>query len=108
MRKAKTLKKLKEATWKELPIGTINLDVGNTIYNLTGTWRSGKKPNFIPDNCIHCFFCWVYCPDSAIIVKNGEVQGINYDYCKGCGICSVECPSKPKAIEMVKEEVLLD
>jgi Pyruvate:ferredoxin oxidoreductase and related 2-oxoacid:ferredoxin oxidoreductases, delta subunit len=26
---------------------------------------------------------------------------INYDYCKGCGICANECPTK--AIEMVPE-----
>lgn len=27
---------------------------------------------------------------------------IDYDYCKGCGICSNVCPVK--AIEMVREE----
>ncbi len=27
----------------------------------------------------------------------------NYDYCKGCGICAVECPCG--AIKMVPEEV---
>jgi pyruvate ferredoxin oxidoreductase delta subunit len=29
------------------------------------------------------------------------VARIDYDYCKGCGICAVECPRK--AIEMVPE-----
>jgi len=24
--------------------------------------------------------------------KTGEVRNINYDYCKGCGLCVVECP----------------
>jgi len=98
---------MKKETWKELTIGTINLDAGNSVKNLTGTWRSGKKPQFIEEKCIQCFFCWLYCPHSAILVDGDEVKGINYDYCTGCGICSVECPPKEKAIVMVKEEVKL-
>ena len=98
---------MKKETWKELTIGTINLDAGNSVKNLTGTWRSGKKPQFIEEKCIQCFFCWLYCPHSAILVEGDEVKGINYDYCTGCGMCSVECPPKEKAIVMVKEEVKL-
>ncbi len=98
---------MKKETWKELTIGTINLDAGNSVKNLTGTWRSGKKPQFIEEKCIQCFFCWLYCPHSAILVEGDEVKGIDYDYCTGCGICSVECPTKEKAIIMVKEEVKL-
>ena len=98
---------MKKETWKELTIGTINLDAGNSVKNLTGSWRSGKKPQFIPEKCIQCFFCWLYCPHSAILVEGDEVKGINYDYCTGCGICSVECPTKEKAIVMVKEEMKL-
>ncbi len=98
---------MKKETWKELTIGTINLDAGNSVKNLTGTWRSGKKPQFIEEKCIQCFFCWLYCPHSAILVEGDEVKGINYDYCTGCGICSVECPPKEKAIVMVKEELKL-
>jgi pyruvate ferredoxin oxidoreductase delta subunit len=98
---------MKKETWKELTIGTINLDAGNSVKNLTGSWRSGKKPQFIEEKCIQCFFCWLYCPHSAILVEGDEVKGINYDYCTGCGICSVECPPKEKAIVMVKEEMKL-
>ena len=98
---------MKKETWKELTIGTINLDAGNSVKNLTGTWRSGRKPQFIEEKCIQCFFCWLYCPHSAILVEGDEVKGINYDYCTGCGMCSVECPPKEKAIIMVKEEVKL-
>ncbi|MEM0162792.1 MAG: 4Fe-4S binding protein, partial [Thermoproteota archaeon] len=42
------------------------------------------------------------CPDSAILRKGNKVE-VNYDYCKGCGICANECPTK--AINMEKEEV---
>ncbi|NIM89479.1 MAG: 4Fe-4S dicluster domain-containing protein [Candidatus Aminicenantes bacterium] len=98
---------MKKESWKELTLGTINLDAGNSVKNLTGTWRSGKKPQFIEERCIQCFFCWLYCPHFAIEVDGDKVRGINYDYCTGCGICSVECPTKEKAIVMVKEEVKL-
>ena len=98
---------MRKETWKELTIGTINLDAGNSVKNLTGTWRSGKKPQFIEEHCIQCFFCWLYCPHFTIFVEDGEVTGINYDYCTGCGMCSVECPTKEKSIVMVEEELEL-
>ena len=41
------------------------------------------------------------CPDSAVYVKD-EIYVIDYDYCKGCGLCAYECPTE--AIEMVPEE----
>jgi pyruvate ferredoxin oxidoreductase delta subunit len=41
-----------------------------------------------------------YCPVNSIYFDNGAFL-ISYDFCKGCGICSVECPKK--AIDMVPE-----
>jgi D-alanyl-D-alanine carboxypeptidase len=32
------------------------------------------------------------------------VTGIDYDFCKGCGICARECPDKIKAITMEEEK----
>ena len=52
------------------------------------------------DKCIKCGLCWIYCPDEAIFIENGEYE-INLDYCKGCGICSKECWTG--AITMVDE-----
>ncbi len=98
---------MSKENWKELTIGTINLDAGNSVRNLTGTWRSGQKPEFLEEHCIQCLFCWLYCPHFAIRVEDGEVKGINYDYCTGCGMCSVECPTKEKSIVMIKEEIEL-
>jgi pyruvate ferredoxin oxidoreductase delta subunit len=40
----------------------------------------------------------MYCPEGAID-QNLE---IDYNFCKGCGICANECPKK--AIEMLLEE----
>jgi NADPH-dependent glutamate synthase beta subunit-like oxidoreductase len=45
-------------------------------------------------NCLQCDNCYGVCPDNAVI-KTGEEKVpyiFNYDYCKGCGICSSECP----------------
>ncbi|MFA5421099.1 MAG: 4Fe-4S binding protein [Patescibacteria group bacterium] len=44
------------------------------------------------------------CPDSAAFLKpvNGQIKAhVNYDYCKGCGLCAKECPVK--AIRMEEE-----
>ena len=43
------------------------------------------------------------CPDSAILVEDAKVVGIDLEHCKGCGICAAECPPKVKAIKMVLE-----
>ena len=89
----------------ELEPGGINREAGNSVKNFTGAFRKGEKPEFDETTCINCFFCWVFCPDNAIIVENDKITGINYDYCKGCGVCVNECPVKndPKPLIMVKE-----
>ena len=44
-------------------------------------------------NCFACDNCFGVCPDNAV-KKTGIGKGyaIDYDYCKGCGICVAECP----------------
>jgi len=67
----------------------------------TNEWRI-ERPVIDQDKCIKCLLCWAFCPDSTIIRHDNDSVDINYDYCKGCGICANECPTK--AITM-KEEV---
>ena len=44
-------------------------------------------------NCFECDNCYGICPDNAVIkLGPGQRFLFNYDYCKGCGICAVECP----------------
>ncbi len=86
--------------WKELPIGGVITEAGNTVNYETGSWRT-FKPVVDKTKCIHCLFCWIYCPDSSVIVSEGKMDGFNYKHCKGCGICAEVCPKK--CIEMVKE-----
>jgi pyruvate ferredoxin oxidoreductase delta subunit len=78
--------------WKTLMPGNVNGDAGNSLKNLTGIMRVGRKPEFNQAACTQCLICWLYCPDNAIIIEKEKVEGINFDYCKGCGICIRECP----------------
>ena len=52
-------------------------------------------------NCFGCDNCYGVCPDNAIVKLGDGQYEIDYDYCKGCGLCAVECPSG--AIEMEPE-----
>ncbi|HEX6937093.1 MAG TPA: NAD(P)-binding protein [Actinomycetes bacterium] len=56
-------------------------------------------------NCFECDNCFGVCPDNAIVKlaepRDGRMYAIDYDYCKGCGLCVEECPSG--AISIVPE-----
>ncbi len=41
--------------------------------------------------CNFCDNCWMYCPDVAIVRLEDSYE-VNYDFCKGCLVCVVECP----------------
>ena len=55
-------------------------------------------------NCFSCDNCFGVCPDNAVLKPgpDGAPYAFDLDYCKGCGLCVVECPCG--AIEMVAEE----
>ena len=88
-------------TWKEIPIGGIIDKAGSAKEYKTGDWRT-FKPVKDEKKCINCMICWIYCPDSSILAKDGKQAGFDYGHCKGCGICASVCPVK--CIQMVKEE----
>jgi NADPH-dependent glutamate synthase beta subunit-like oxidoreductase len=52
--------------------------------------------------CNECENCYVFCPDASII-KTEEIlsRQVDYDFCKGCGICFSECP---RGVISLKEE----
>ena len=50
--------------------------------------------------CNMCKTCWFNCPDICVNVTD-SVE-FDYDHCKGCGVCSQECPRG--LIEMVEDK----
>lgn len=92
---------MKTKSWKEIPIGGLITEAGNARNYNTGDWRT-FIPVWTEEKCIHCFICWVNCPDTSILVAEDKMTGIDFDHCKGCGICANVCPKD--AIEMIKEK----
>jgi 2-oxoacid:acceptor oxidoreductase delta subunit (pyruvate/2-ketoisovalerate family) len=91
---------MKEKGWREITWGGLVLEPGSAIEYETGTWRA-FRPIIELEKCTHCMFCWIYCPDGAILVEDSKVKGIDLKHCKGCGICAQECPRK--VITMMEE-----
>jgi len=87
-------------SWRELGIAPIITEAGSSVKYKTGSWRA-LRPVIDQSRCIKCLLCWIYCPEPAIVRKEDDSVEIDYDYCKGCGICAHECPVK--AITMVEE-----
>lgn len=90
--------------WKEperiskYPVGS-TCD-GGTLVTINAGWRV-LRPVIDQEKCVNCLKCFLFCPD-GVISKGEEKLTIDYDYCKGCGVCAYEC--KLGAIDMVKEE----
>ncbi len=82
----------RQSTFDEVVQG---FDESNALYEARRCMSCG--------NCFSCDNCYGVCPDNAVLKlgEPGERYAIDYDFCKGCGLCVAECPSG--AIEMVPE-----
>ncbi len=87
---------------------------GGSLTNKTGAWRS-MRPVFKHEACIGCKACELVCPEGCVfenpaeqhVLEKPKRREVNHrdfdpDYCKGCGMCAIECPVDD--IDMVLEE----
>lgn len=93
--------KTKKRAWEELPEGATIPEGGTAKKYVTGGWRT-ERPVWDEEKCSQCLQCYMFCPDSSIVVKDGKMVSIDLEHCKGCGICARECPKF--CIEMVPED----
>ena len=95
-----------DPAWQDLPLGGVIVQAGNAVDYQTGGWRSFRpeinwKTTPSTKGCTHCLLCWLYCPDSSMIVLENKLRGVDLEHCKGCGICARVCPVH--CITMVEE-----
>jgi len=93
--------------WIDLPLEPASVaapDVfaaATSVAVRTGLWRT-LRPVIEPERCHRCtWVCTTACPDGAIRVGAGGGPEIDYDHCKGCGVCIAVCPAH--AIHAVPE-----
>ena len=89
--------------WRELPPIPISFPIDASI-GRTGDWRTFRP--IILEGCNKCGICWMYCPEGIISKKGDGSFEIDYNYCKGSGICAKECPTNN--IKMVRESEVDD
>jgi 2-oxoacid:acceptor oxidoreductase delta subunit (pyruvate/2-ketoisovalerate family) len=77
--------------WQELPPGGV-VEPAGAVQPHTGDWRTAGRPVARLDRCINCLLCWLYCPDSAVVLEGETFVGFDYDFCKGCELCVEVCP----------------
>lgn len=85
------------------PIGGIIHTQANSIKKELSGSREGFLPQLNLDKCIHCSHCDTACPDYCFVWEEGVdkrgrpqmfLQGIDYQYCKGCLKCVDACPTE--------------
>ena len=69
----------------------------------TGNWRV-FRPILDKKNCVKCLRCWIFCPEATIKRNRDNSIDIDYEYCKGCGICANVCKIKAITMEMEKKK----
>jgi len=66
-----------DAKWHEMERGGIIPQAGNAEEYTVGGWRN-EHPVRDDEACINCLFCWIYCPDTAVNIKDESVKGLGF------------------------------
>jgi len=88
----------KDKNWKEISPAGVCWKPSTEF--LTGDWKT-YKPVRDPAKCTKCLLCTLFCPDGAIHwdKQKGDIE-FDMNYCKGCGICANECPTKAITMQL--------
>jgi len=85
--------------WIDLPLEPASVaapDVfaaATSVAVRTGLWRT-LRPVLEPARCHRCaWICSRACPDGVIAIGADGRPVIDYDHCKGCGVCVAVCPA---------------
>ena len=74
---------------EQFPLGMVGPAASAQSYDV-GAWRF-NKPTWSKELCKNCMMCWMNCADTAVIMEDSTVGGVDFTHCKGCGVCEVEC-----------------
>ncbi len=86
--------------YRSAPLGGVLPTPGNTAYNDLQTSRTGWMPVLDRDKCIDCGMCDMVCPDLCLVWSTNvdadgkpgvTLDGVDYQYCKGCMRCVETC-----------------
>ena len=87
-------------SFEEVPEATV-YEAGYLVTKNAG-WRN-LRPVVDAEKCKGCLQCYLYCPDGVIGSDEGSGKiKIDYDFCKGCGICAKIC--RFEAVKMEAEK----
>lgn len=104
--------------YENAPIGGLVTNPGSMRFKDLSTSRTGTIPLFIQEKCTRCGECDVTCPDYCFVWTKGTdpktgkpgmvLDGIDYQFCKGCLRCTFICkfgalvPAKEAEYDMDK------
>jgi len=94
------------------PLGGAIVHPANSAAKDLSPSRLGRLPQFLQEYCNNCGLCDMVCPDMCFVWQEGMdekgrpgmmLQGIDYQYCKGCLKCVEVCPVNPAALVEIPE-----
>ena len=94
------------------PLGGAIIQPANSVAKDLSPSRLGRLPQFVQEYCNNCGLCDMVCPDMCFVWQEGAdskgrpgmmLQGIDYQYCKGCLKCVEVCPVTPAALVEITE-----